>query len=70
MPSLAYKEFTAVHLKTAKEKNLGKRWEMLMQALGNNDAKVHRSKIDSALLASLWHVHRSGKSSPEKFPNQ
>ncbi|WP_425512030.1 type III secretion system effector XopP, partial [Xanthomonas fragariae] len=42
VPSLDYKEFTAVHLKTAKEKNLGKRWEMLMQALGNNDAKVHR----------------------------
>ncbi|SMQ93476.1 type III secretion system effector XopP [Xanthomonas fragariae] len=70
VPSLDYKEFTAVHLKTAKEKNLGKRWEMLMQALGNNDAKVHRSKIDSALLASLLEVRRGRKSSPEQFPNQ
>ncbi|WP_199913781.1 type III secretion system effector XopP, partial [Xanthomonas fragariae] len=62
VPSLDYKAFTAVHLKTAKEKNLGNRWETLMQVLGNNDAKVHRSKIDSTLLANLWHVHRSGKS--------
>ncbi|MFA0924993.1 type III secretion system effector XopP [Xanthomonas fragariae] len=70
LPSLGYKAFTAVHLKTAKEKNLGKRWETLMRALGHTDAKVHRSTIDSALLASLFHLRGGGESSPEKFPNQ
>ncbi|MEA9482771.1 type III secretion system effector XopP [Xanthomonas campestris] len=59
LPTLGYKAFNAVHLKTAREKNLGKRWEMLMRALGHADAKVHRSTIDSALLASLLHM-RSG----------
>ncbi|WP_279631221.1 type III secretion system effector XopP [Xanthomonas fragariae] len=70
LPSLGYKAFTAVHLKTAKEKNLGKRWETLMRALGHTDAKVHRSTIDSALLASLFHLRGGGESSPDKFPNQ
>ncbi|WAT15114.1 type III effector protein XopP [Xanthomonas fragariae] len=70
LPSLGYKAFTAVHLKTAKEKNLGKRWETLMRALGHTDAKVHRSTIDSALLASLFHLRGGGESSPGKFPNQ
>ncbi len=53
LASLNYKAFAAVHLKTAKEKNLGKRWETLMQALGHTDAKVHRATIGSEVLGTL-----------------
>ncbi|KUF20990.1 hypothetical protein [Xanthomonas phaseoli] len=52
--ALHYKELTAVHLKTAREVNLGARWEEMMRALGNTDAKVHRATIGSKLLGQLW----------------
>ncbi|MCC4635853.1 type III secretion system effector XopP [Xanthomonas dyei] len=64
LPTLGYKAFNAVHLKTAREKNLGKRWEMLMRALGHTDAKVHRSTVDSALLASLLRIRSGGEARP------
>ncbi|MBO9788589.1 hypothetical protein [Xanthomonas phaseoli] len=51
--ALHYKELTAVHLKTAREVNLGARWEEVMRALGNTGAKVHRATIGSKLLGQL-----------------
>ncbi|NMI16000.1 outer protein P, partial [Xanthomonas citri] len=52
--ALHYKDLAAVHLKTAREVNLGARWEEMMRALGNTEAKVHRATIGSKLLGQLW----------------
>ncbi|WP_460198829.1 type III secretion system effector XopP [Xanthomonas campestris pv. passiflorae] len=52
--TLHYKDLAAVHLKTAREVNLGPRWEEMMRALGNTEAKVHRATIGSKLLGQLW----------------
>ncbi len=49
-----FSDFTAVHLKTEREKNLGPRWEAVMRALGYADAKVHRGPIGTALLGKLF----------------
>ncbi len=51
---MEFRDFTAVHLKTDKEKNLGPRWEAVMRALGHTDAKVHRAAIGSELLSELF----------------
>lgn len=51
--TLPFDQFTAVHVKTGKQKNLGARWEEIQQRLGNFDARVHRGKVDSALLNQL-----------------
>ncbi|WP_068820013.1 type III secretion system effector protein, partial [Xanthomonas graminis] len=59
--SLPYKDFTAVHLKTAREVNLGSRWEEVMHALGHTDAKVHRATIGSKLLGQLWKAGSGGQ---------
>jgi hypothetical protein len=59
--SLPYRDFTAVHLKTAKEVNLGSRWEEVMHALGHTDAKVHRATIGSKLLGQLWAAGSDGQ---------
>ncbi|QDI02670.1 outer protein P [Xanthomonas cerealis pv. cerealis] len=59
--SLPYKDFTAVHLKTAREVNLGSRWEEVMRALGNTDAKVHRATIGVKLLGQLWAAGSGGQ---------
>ncbi|UKE49399.1 outer protein P [Xanthomonas translucens] len=59
--SLPYKDFTAVHLKTAREVNLGSRWEEVMRALGHTDAKVHRATIGSKLLGQLWAAGSEGQ---------
>ncbi len=52
--ALDYKDLAAVHLKTEREVNLGARWEEMMRALGNTEAKVHRATIGSKLLGQLW----------------
>lgn len=52
--SLDTSEFTAVHLKTDQQKNLGQRWETMMHALGYVDAKVHRAAIGATLLGKLF----------------
>ncbi|WP_249260584.1 type III secretion system effector XopP, partial [Xanthomonas graminis] len=59
--SLPYRDFTAVHLKMAKEVNLGSRWEEVMHALGHTDAKVHRATIGSKLLGQLWAAGSDGQ---------
>jgi len=51
--TLPFDQFTAVHVKTRKQKNLGARWEEIQQRLGNLDAHVHRGKVDPALLNQL-----------------
>ncbi|NEL65553.1 MAG: outer protein P, partial [Xanthomonas perforans] len=51
--ALDYKDLAAVHLKTEREVNLGARWEEMMRALGNTEAKVHRATIGSKLLGQL-----------------
>ncbi|CBJ39781.1 Putative type III effector protein (Hlk3) (plasmid) [Ralstonia solanacearum CMR15] len=47
-------DFAAVHLKTDWEKNLGRRWEAVMRALGYAEAKVHRGPIGTELLGQLF----------------
>ncbi|WP_272941858.1 type III secretion system effector XopP [Xanthomonas phaseoli] len=59
--ALHYKELTAVHLKTAREVNLGPRWEEMMRALGNTEAKVHRATIGSKLLGQLLAAGAGGQ---------
>ncbi|WP_231409074.1 type III secretion system effector XopP [Ralstonia solanacearum] len=54
LPTMAFTEFTAVHVKTAKEKNRGAHWEAAMRALGYTDAKVHRAAIGPELLSKLF----------------
>ncbi|NRO94344.1 type III effector protein XopP [Paraburkholderia sp. NMBU_R16] len=46
--------FTAVHLKTAAQKKLGRNWEEAMRAWGHTEAKVHRAAIGPALLQELF----------------
>ncbi len=64
-----FSDFTAVHLKTDQEKNLGPRWEAVMRALGYADAKVHRGPIGTALLGKLFaraeQTGRSGRAVPQ-----
>lgn len=59
--ALHYKDLAAVHLKTAREVNLGARWEEMMRALGNTEAKVHRATIGSKLLGQLWAAGSGGQ---------
>ncbi|PPV10208.1 type III secretion system effector XopP [Xanthomonas axonopodis pv. vasculorum] len=59
--ALHYKDLTAVHLKTAREVNLGARWEEMMRALGNTEARVHRATIGSKLLRQLWAAGAGGQ---------
>ncbi|ATS46185.1 outer protein P [Xanthomonas citri pv. phaseoli var. fuscans] len=59
--ALDYKHLAAVHLKTAREVNLGPRWEEMMRALGNTEAKVHRATIGSKLLGQLWAAGAAGQ---------
>ena len=54
LAKMAFRDFTAVHLKTEREKNLGARWEAVMRALGYTDAKVHRAAIGPELLKKLF----------------
>ncbi|MBB4724854.1 hypothetical protein FHY31_003238 [Xanthomonas euvesicatoria] len=59
--ALDYKDLAAVHLKTEREVNLGARWEEMMRALGNTEAKVHRATIGSKLLGQLWVAGAGGQ---------
>ncbi|KLD26314.1 hypothetical protein TB6_22615 [Xanthomonas perforans] len=59
--ALDYKDLAAVHLKTEREVNLGARWEEMMRALGNTEAKVHRATIGSKLLGQLWALGAGGQ---------
>ncbi|ASL00071.1 type III secretion system effector XopP [Xanthomonas citri] len=59
--ALHYRDLAAVHLKTAREVNLGPRWEEMMRALGNTEAKVHRATIGSKLLGQLWALGSGGQ---------
>ncbi|MBO9790996.1 outer protein P [Xanthomonas phaseoli pv. dieffenbachiae] len=59
--ALDYKDLAAVHLKTEREVNLGARWEEMMRALGNTEAKVHRATIGSKLLGQLWVAGAGGE---------
>ncbi|RJN07881.1 type III secretion system effector protein [Xanthomonas vasicola] len=55
------KNLAAVHLKTASEVNLGPRWEEMMRALGNTEAKVHRATVGSKLLGKLLAAGTGGQ---------
>ncbi len=55
------KNLAAVHLKTASEVNLGPRWEEMMRALGNTEAKVHRATVGSKLLGQLLALGSGGQ---------
>ncbi|SOO33149.1 Type III secretion system effector protein (fragment) [Xanthomonas citri pv. fuscans] len=59
--ALHYRDLAAVHLKTQREVNLGPRWEEMMRALGNTEAKVHRATIGSKLLGQLWALGSGGQ---------
>jgi len=59
--ALHYNDLAAVHLKTAREVNLGARWEEMMRALGNTEAKVHRATIGSKLMGQLWAAGAGGQ---------
>ncbi|AZR22079.1 outer protein P [Xanthomonas vasicola] len=59
--ALHYKDLAAVHLKTEREVNLGARWEEMMRALGNTEAKVHRATIGSKLLGKLLAAGTGGQ---------
>ncbi|MHA6886319.1 type III secretion system effector XopP [Ralstonia pseudosolanacearum] len=54
LSTLAFKDFTAVHLKTDQDKNKGAQWEAAMRALGYTEAKVHRAAIGDELLNQLF----------------
>ncbi len=54
LSTMSPSDFTAVHLKTDWEKNLGPRWEAVMRALGYPEAKVHRGPIGGELLGQLF----------------
>lgn len=54
LSTLAFEDFTAVHLKTDRDKNKGAQWEAAMRALGYTEAKVHRAAIGEALLHKLF----------------
>jgi hypothetical protein len=51
--TMEFGAFTAVHLKTAKQKRLGRNWEEAMRAWGHTEAKVHRAAIGPTLLEEL-----------------
>ena len=54
LQTMQFSDFAKVHLKTAKQKNLGPRWEAVMHALGHTDAKVHRAAVGPTLLNALF----------------
>lgn len=54
LSAMEFGAFTAVHLKTAKQKKLGRNWEEAMRAWGHTEAKVHRAAIGPALLQELF----------------
>lgn len=54
LSTMAFKDFTAVHLKTDQDKNKGAQWEAAMRALGYTEAKVHRAAIGDELLNQLF----------------
>ncbi len=54
LQTMKFSDFAKVHLKTAKQVNLGPRWEAVMHALGHTDAKVHRAAVGPTLLNALF----------------
>ncbi len=54
LQTMRFNEFAKVHLKTARQVNLGPRWEAVMHALGHTDAKVHRAAVGPTLLSALF----------------
>ncbi|WP_439894127.1 hypothetical protein ACS7SF_21380 (plasmid) [Ralstonia sp. 25C] len=54
LQAMRFNDFAKVHLKTAKQKKLGPRWEAVMHALGHTDAKVHRAAVGPTLLNALF----------------
>ena len=54
LSTMEFGAFTAVHLKTAKQKKLGRNWEEAMRAWGHTEAKVHRAAIGPSLLQALF----------------
>ncbi|CBJ38639.1 Putative type III effector (HLK1) [Ralstonia solanacearum CMR15] len=54
LSTMVFKDFTAVHLKTDRDKNKGAQWEAAMRALGYTEAKVHRAAIGEELLNTLF----------------
>lgn len=54
LQTMRFNDFAKVHLKTARQKNLGPRWEAVMHALGHTDAKVHRAAVGPTLLRALF----------------
>ncbi len=52
--TLRYRDFDAVHLKLAAQRNQGRNWEKMMHALGHPDAKVERAKLCDGLLRRLF----------------
>ncbi|MBW8832955.1 MAG: hypothetical protein JF606_26920, partial [Burkholderiales bacterium] len=55
--TLPLNRFTAVHVKTAEQRNLGAKWVEMRRALGHDD-KVHRGPIGSDLLEKLQAMSR------------
>ncbi|MBB6584918.1 type III effector protein (hlk2) [Ralstonia solanacearum] len=53
---LQYRDFAAVHLKVAAQKNLGRNWEEMMHTLGYRDAKVERAEIGAKLLRQVFEL--------------
>ncbi|WP_143326061.1 hypothetical protein [Paraburkholderia ribeironis] len=51
--SLALDDCSAVHIKTTRQKNLGRNWEKLQVSLGKIGVTVHRGEIDKALWCQL-----------------
>ncbi|WP_426399654.1 hypothetical protein ACN9M1_25540 [Ralstonia sp. R-29] len=54
LQTMQFSDFAKVHLKTARQVNLGPRWEAVMHALGHTDAKVHRAAVGPTLLNALF----------------
>jgi hypothetical protein len=66
--SLPFEACGAIHMKSARQRTLGPRWEEIQRKLGNLDASVHRGKLKESLWAQLKgmagrHMRRPGSGS-------
>lgn len=56
---LPFEQFTAVHVKTAKQKNQGRFWEQTQRQAGDPQARVHRARVEEPLWNALKNVARA-----------
>jgi len=54
--SLPFESFAAIHVKNARQVNLGARWEQMQEKLGNLGSSVHRGRVTQSLWDSLRAV--------------